>query len=597
MRFLIIILTFTFLYCSSIYSQIDTSKVVITTNLSKNFLDKTGRPLTGKGVVIGDIDSGIDIFHPLFFFADGGKFNWFDIDKNGVFTPGVDGVDLNNNGIIDEDEILNYLEMKNGLKPFILTDTKVFNPDMDFLYVDINKNGKRDYGELAGFTESDPTYGEPLFIAIDKNHNNILDTDEEIVALKTSKIRAVREKDGTIRRRGIDLIKTEVDTIGHGTGVCGLIVGGTLGVQKIHGIAPDAELVLANIKYDYTPRFVRQFPDMIRFLQAEKVDIILFEDGEWMYEFMDGSSEEELLTNELAREGIIVVGGAGNLASGKMHITDTLKSGKTYSYSFTCPNLVKDKTNDYVFISFLWKNPSNFISFTVETPEGQQSKAVNKGANYFKLGNYLIYYSREISPRNTVMMKFQISKQDLNSIGGKWSITVTSMEDDIIHGFLTDVSQSWSDASEWVSNKISDLNTVTFPSTADSCISVGAYIVNYPIPNFETEIGNLCYYSGRGNKLNGDIGVDICAPGHLTFTAGKYYQYQFFSGTSSAAPHVVGLAALMKQYNTSLTHSMFRNILRSTSLRDCFTGDVPNIEWGYGKLAPENALEYLIQMK
>lgn len=585
------------LYCSTIYSQIDTSKVVITTNLSKQFFDKAGKPLTGKGVVIGDIDSGIDIFHPLFFFADGDWFNWVDVDKDGFFTPGVDGIDLNNNGVIDEGETLNYIEMKNGLKPFILTNSQVFNPDMDFLYVDINKNGKRDYGEAAGFTEADPTYGEPLFIAIDKNHNNLLDAGEEIVALKTSKVKAIREKDGTIRRRGIDLIKTEVDTIGHGTGVCGILVGGTIGIQKIHGIAPDAELVLANIKYDYTPRFVRQFPDMLRFLETEKVDIVLFEDGEWMYEFMDGSTEEELLTNELAREGIIVVGGAGNLASGKMHIIDTLKSLETHSYTFKCPELVKEKTNDYVFISFLWKNFSNFPTFVIETPDGLKSQPISQGANYFKLGNYLIYYSREISPRNTVMMKFQISKQNSGSIGGEWSISIKSMQYDIFHGFLTDVSQSWSDASIWLSNKISDFNTVTFPSTADSCISVGAYIVNYAIPGFETEIGNLCYYSGRGTKLNGELGVDICAPGHLTFTAGKYYQYQFFSGTSSAAPHVVGLAALMKQYNKTLTHSVFRNILRLTSLRDRFTGDVPNPEWGYGKLAPEAALDYLLQMK
>lgn len=588
---------FILLCCGIVHSQIDTSKVVITTNLSKQFFDKTGKPLTGKGVVIGDIDSGIDIFHPLFFFPDGGIFNWVDVDKNGVFTPGTDGVDLNGNGIIDENEVLNYIEMKNGLKPFILTDSKVFNPDMDFLYVDINRNGRRDYGETAGFTEASPTYGEPLFIAIDKNHNNRLDTDEEIVALKTSKVRAVREKDGTIRRRGVDLIKTEIDTIGHGTGVCGILVGGTMGVQKIHGIAPDAELVLANIKYDYTPRFVRQFPDMLQFLRTEKVDIVLFEDGEWMYEFMDGSTEEELLSNALAREGVIVIGGAGNLASGKMHIIDTINTGKIYSYGFVCPDSAKGKTNDYVFVSFLWKNPSNFLSFTIETPSGLKSQPISKGSDYFILGDYLIYYAREISPRNTVMMKFQISKRDLSSIGGEWSISVHSKELEIIQGFLTDVSQSWSDASVWVSNKISDINTVTFPSTADSCISVGAYVVNYPIPGLEREAGSLCYYSGRGNKLNGELGVDVCAPGHLTFTAGKYYQYQFFSGTSSAAPHVVGLAALMKQYKPDLTHSMFRSILRLTALRDSFTGNVPNPEWGYGKLAPEAALDYLLQTR
>ena len=40
------------------------------TVLNENFLDKDGNPLTGKGVVVGDVDSGIDIFHPMFFFRD-----------------------------------------------------------------------------------------------------------------------------------------------------------------------------------------------------------------------------------------------------------------------------------------------------------------------------------------------------------------------------------------------------------------------------------------------------------------------------------------------------------------------------------------------
>ncbi len=65
-------------------------KVEITTVLKEKFLDKNGNPLTGKGVVIGDVDSGIDIFHPMFFFADGGSYNWINVAGDGVFTPGVD---------------------------------------------------------------------------------------------------------------------------------------------------------------------------------------------------------------------------------------------------------------------------------------------------------------------------------------------------------------------------------------------------------------------------------------------------------------------------------------------------------------------------
>src|SRR5262249_38107638 len=54
--------------------------------------------LTGKGVVVADIDTLADIFHPAFFYADAGYFDWIDVNGDGVFTPGVDAIDLNQNG-------------------------------------------------------------------------------------------------------------------------------------------------------------------------------------------------------------------------------------------------------------------------------------------------------------------------------------------------------------------------------------------------------------------------------------------------------------------------------------------------------------------
>ena len=53
----------------------------------------------------------------------------------------------------------------------------------DWLYADLNNNGMRDFGPAAGFTESDPTYGEPLFIALDDNHNGRIEPWEKLVAL------------------------------------------------------------------------------------------------------------------------------------------------------------------------------------------------------------------------------------------------------------------------------------------------------------------------------------------------------------------------------------------------------------------------------
>ena len=87
----------------------------VTTVLKQKFFDKDGKRPTGKGVVVGDVDSGIDIFHPMFFFADGGEFDWIDNDNDGKFTLGTDGVDLNRDGKADNTEILRYLEIKDNI--------------------------------------------------------------------------------------------------------------------------------------------------------------------------------------------------------------------------------------------------------------------------------------------------------------------------------------------------------------------------------------------------------------------------------------------------------------------------------------------------
>ena len=575
------------------YSQFGQEDIVITTVLKEKFFDKEGNPLTGKGVVVGDVDSGIDVFHPMFFFADGGNFEWIDTDGDGVFKPGKDAVDINKDGKANDDEILRYIEMTDNTFGMLETDPKKYNPDMDFLYVDKNNNRKRDYGLEDGFKESDPTYGEQFFISIDENKNNKLDVGEKLVALKTSKVKVVREKSGTIRRRGIDLIETEEDSIGHGTGVAGLILGGHYGVQKIHGIAPEAEIVMANIKYDYTPRFVKNFPDLVNFIREEKVNIMLFEDGEWTWEFLDGSTEEEEITNQMARDGITIVGGGGNLASGTMHIKDTIDNGEEVTYSISCPRNSQGKINDGVFISFLWRNPDSRLSFKVVTPDKDESLDLTEGSGFIKVGKYNVFYSRDVSPKGTVMFKLGFSEKDSGAVKGKWKIKVKSFEQTIIDGYVVDVSQSWSGTSHWTSH-VTDETTVTFPSTADSCIAVGAYVVNFGF-FMGDKIGSLADYSGRGYNVTGKMGIDITAPGHSTFTTSTDNAYMIFSGTSSAAPHVVGAAALLLQYEPSLSHTQVRQLINKSATSDNFTGTVPNTNWGYGKLNIEGAITLLIQ--
>jgi hypothetical protein len=59
---------------------------------------------------------------------------------------------------------------------------------------------------------------------------------------------------------------------------------------------------------------------------------------------------------------------------------------------------------------------------------------------------------------------------------------------------------------------------------------------------------------------------------------------QLMQGTSQAAPHVTGAAALLLQVSPGLTASQVKGLLTSTALSDAATGVVPNTLYGYGKL-------------
>ena len=71
---------------------------------------------------------------------------------------------------------------------------------------------------------------------------------------------------------------------------------------------------------------------------------------------------------------------------------------------------------------------------------------------------------------------------------------------------------------------------------------------------------------------------------YTTDASGRNYYYVYNMGTSMAAPHVAGVVALMLQANPELTPDQAKQILQETATTTSEMGDLPNNTWGAGRM-------------
>ncbi len=572
----------------------------------------------GLGIDIGDIDSGIDVFHPSFFNADGGYFAWLDIQGDGTVAFGTDAVDLNGDGQAGSGEILrlfdtglvNIYDQVNGWAE--VNGNGVFDVGYDILYVDVNGNGQRDYGVNAGFSDSTPGFGEPMFVVDDVNGNNKLDPEEKLVMLGSSKIAKLWVgKTPYVRGEGLSKVYS-LETFGsdesgyptalHGTGVGGILVAGNPGLQRFVGMAPAANLhMYDNTHDDQSTWYDNSTLEKLVWAKTDGVDIMLYEFSMWGMEFMDGSSNLEKAMDQIFdKNGILNVVPAGNLGgAGKHMMTDVGPTGLNlavdlpsewpgYGYPLETPGLI---------ISFYWKGEVDDLSLTL-TPPGGSAVAVPANAPQSGIalpGDQTLYsYALKSGVGFTLQMIFIYDNAQKAVPSGTWQVGVDNNKGAVVpvHGFLMDYVAGWARTVTWKQFE-SDDTTLCHPSTAESAITVAAYAGQFGMPS---ELGKLRDYSSRGPRMDGVMGTDIGAPddpysaypememgwaGESNLLRGSY---SVFGGTSGAGPHVAGTLALLLQAHPEMDAKGWRKALLDGVLVEDHMGAVPNKNWGHGKL-------------
>jgi hypothetical protein len=555
-----------------------------------------GLPLDGRGVIIANVDIGVDVFHPALFKADGGTYDWLDTNHNGMFDSGIDAVDLNKDGSADDHELLAFINAPfldpNNIVPNSWKDSS-FNSGIDWLYNDSNSNGIRDYGSEKGYTESSPSFGEMFFIFSDGNNNHSLDPDERLTGLGTSKIIAVYCGPDAIYERSKNLMNTPQETMNHGTSAAGITLGQWPG-QTFAGIAPGAELIVINRSFLDDRSTIEQG---ILWAVNHGAKIVMHEFGSWVGEFLDGTSNYEIMIDELTAKGIHQLTAAGNLAGSnrKKHAAITIESNTQKDITFTVPSA---SSINQVQISILWRTKNDFLRPQITFISPQGSFTLDYTTNTHLLTNYLVMYGITSSPRSStdsMTVRIDILFENRNPdgiISGDFSLNFRNgfpFPYDI-DTYIADNVTSWIGGAQFTGEFVTDDGTVTSPGTARTDITVGAF---YPreYPSMPGSNGTICRFSGWGNTIDGRRAVDITAPGANVFTPVSHYYfgttpggYIDFTGTSAALPFVTGCAALIVQAAPDITPAELSSVLSNSAYTDEFTGSVPNDRWGYGKL-------------
>lgn len=168
---------------------------------------------------------------------------------------------------------------------------------------------------------------------------------------------------------------------------------------------------------------------------------------------------------------------------------------------------------------------------------------------------------------------------------------------DIVHYVMPDNQQSIVDS--W--------------ACSPQVITVGNYYnqqVYLDVNGVERNLGNppgaISANSSRGPARTGVVKPDVAAPADVTFGAGPLDVLQALlvnspdklidtlhmrnGGTSIASPVVAGIAGLLLEKCPRASNTFIRDALTATAFSDDFTGEVPNVSFGHGKVHAFNAL-------
>ena len=384
------------------------------------------------------------------------------------------------------------------------------------------------------------------------------------------------------------------------------------GMQYYRGVAPEAELLIVKLglpdaaSFPRTTEIMRGVTWAVRKAQELRMPLALNLSFGNSYGAHDGSSLLERFLDNAAEIGrTVICVGSGNDGSSAGHLAGRLGAGEPLPGGGTSARSadVEIAVGAYerALSVQLWKNYSDIYRIWLRSPGGLEAElplSVENGKYTLRLEQTeILVYMGEPAPyavaQEIYLEMIPAGRQYIN--GGVWTVRLEGIE--IVTGqyYFYLPSAPARSASTGFYRPTPEV-TLTIPSTAAKVITVGAYDSAYDA---------YADFSGRGYAdADRTVGVvsaglvkpDLVAPGVGVLAPDIYGSYLPFTGTSFATPIVTGAAALLMEWGIVRGNDPFlygekvKAYLRKGARTLRGEREVPNDRVGFGALCVEDSL-------
>jgi len=298
-----------------------------------------------------------------------------------------------------------------------------------------------------------------------------------------------------------------------GTGLTSGITHGTAVAEIVHEIAPGAELYLIKIGDEV------DLDQAVTYCQNNGIDIINHSLGWYNTNFYDGTGTIAEIAKRAIRAGVLWVNAAGNEA--ESHWEGSFTDGNTDSWHDQSLSFHAASGSQVVLYMTwdAWPQASSDYDLYLYDPASNLVASSTKHQTGTEEPTESIITTVPASGTYTVRIKGSGSKK---------------LE---IYNLYHNISPAMAASS------------ILAPANVGDVVSIGA------IDHVHYTTGPQESYSSQGPTNDGRAKPDLCAPDNVTTGTNPYSP---FLGTSGAAPHAAGAAALLLSQQPSLTEPALR---------------------------------------